>query len=68
MVRKKAVIEGLFTEGSMKKVKDSLSSLENVTSVSVERELAVIEGDTSDDDIVKAVEEAGFNVNMLQEI
>ncbi len=68
MIRKKAIIEGLYTEGSMKRVRDSITKVNKVTSVAVNREEAIIEGDTSDDEIVKAVEEAGFNINILQEI
>ena len=68
MIKKKAIIEGLYTEGSMEKVKEALNKVNNAISVTVTREEALIEGDTSDEDIVAAVEEAGFNINMLQEI
>ena len=68
MIKKKAIIEGLYTEGSMEKVKEALNKVNNAVSVTVTREEALIEGDTSDEDIVAAVEEAGFNINMLQEI
>ena len=68
MIKKRAIIEGLYTEGSIERVREALSKVNNVASVTVSREEAFIEGDTSDEDIVTAVEEAGFNINMLQEI
>lgn len=58
-------VEGMNCEGCEQAVEDALSNVEGVTDADADREAerATVEGDASTDDLVAAVDEAGYSAS-----